>query len=209
MSDQLQHLLQRIRTEAVEQAEKEGGEILENARQKASGMIREAEEKAEAMLEKADLDSRQYTERSRRALDQAGRDLLISVGHGVQKILREVIESEVTEALEGEFLQDLLDKVVTSYASGGVEGDVEIRVGPEYLEALESYYRGKLKDRLAGGGRVVLDEGMGAGFKVLFTKGHVAHDFSAEAIAEALGSLLQPHLAEIVRRAAQPSGDDG
>jgi V/A-type H+-transporting ATPase subunit E len=209
MPDQLQHLLQRIRTEAVDQAEREAGVILENARQRAAKLVEEAEGQAKAALEKADRDARQYAERSSRALDQAGRDLLISVGNGVQKILGDVIESEASAALQGDFLEGILGRVISAYVEGGVEGEVQVLVGPEELEGLRAYFQAKLRDRLAGGGDVVLEEGMGAGFKVLFKEGHVAHDFSAGAIAEALGTLLQPHLAEVVRRAAQPASAGG
>lgn len=207
MPEQLQNLLQRIRTEAVDQADQEATVILEGARQKASAIVQEAEEKAKAALEKADRDALQFTERSHRALDQAGRDLLISVGNGVQEILQQVIEAEVSTKLTGTFLTDLLDKVVSAYAAGGAPGDLEIVSGPEDVESLRSYFQAKLKSRLAGGGQVTLDERLGAGFKVHLTEGHVSHDFSAEAVAEALGALLQPHLAEIVRKAASTSAD--
>lgn len=206
MPEELQHLLKRIRTEAVDQAEHDAEEILSQARTKAATLVKEAELKAQSVLAESDTEAKLFTERSSRALDQAGRDLLISVGNGVQQILQGLVEGEAGQAMDTPFLQGLLDKVISAYLGDGGSA-LEVTVGPEDQAALQSYFREKFQARLAAGSEVTVDPGLGKGFKIHFKDTHVYHDFTREAIADALGDLLQPHLAEVVSKAAQDAAN--
>ncbi len=206
MPEELQHLLKRIRTEAVDQAEQDAEEILGQARTKAANLVKEAEQKAQSILAESDTEAKLFTDRSSRALDQAGRDLLISVGNGVQQILQGLVEGETAQAMDTSFLQGLLDKVINAYLGDGGSA-LEVTVGPEDAAALQSYFREKLQARLKAGSDVRVDPGLGKGFKIHFKDTHVYHDFTSDAIAEALGDLLQPHLAEIVGKAAQDAAN--
>jgi V/A-type H+-transporting ATPase subunit E len=208
MPEELQHLLKRIRTEGVDQAEHEAEEILSQAKTKAASLVQEAKQKSQTILAEADTKAALFTERSSRALAQAGRDVLISVGNGVQQILQGLVEGEAATAMDTTFLQGLLDKVITAYVGDGGSA-LEVTVGPDDHAALQSYFREKFQDRLTGGSEVRVDPGLGKGFKIHFKDTHVYHDFTSEAVAEALGELLQPHLAEIVAQAAQNAATPG
>ncbi len=58
------------------------------AREKAAALVKEAEQKAAAIVEQAKLDAGQYTARGQQALAQSARDLIITVGAGVEKVFR-------------------------------------------------------------------------------------------------------------------------
>ena len=77
MAEELQHLIDRIRAEAIERAEAEAARILAQAREKAAAEVREAERRAREIIAKAERDAAVFAERAQRSLEQAARDLLI------------------------------------------------------------------------------------------------------------------------------------
>ena len=98
--------------------------------------------------------------------------------------------SAVDEALaKGTTVEGLVEAAVKGYIK---EGDVTIEAAPGLAEAL--------KARLAkqGEATVVTDPQMGTGFKVRLAGGRVEHDFSGDAVREALAGLLRPQLAKLL-----------
>lgn len=203
MAEELQHLLDRIQTEAVEQAEGEAASILSKARDSAGAIVAEAETKAAGLLKKAEKDAEAFTERSIKTLEQAGRDLLITVGQGVENVLGDLVEDAVGEALSPETLAEMLVKMTEAYATGeGTEARVEVLLSAADREKLVEAFKGTYREKLVSGVRLHTDNDVLKGFQVSFKDGKVYHDFTQEAIAEALSAFLRPHLAEIIHRVA-------
>lgn len=210
MAEELQHLIERIQKEAVEKAEQEAAEILAKAKEKAAAIVREAEEKARAKLEQAEKDSQIFAERSRKTIEQAARDLLISVGQGVENILKDLVAEAVDEALTIEVLQQMLVKMAEAYAARGGEGTrIDLLISPKDRDALIKFFAERYRQRLIRGAEIHVDNELFKGFRVSFVKDHVYHDFSKEAIAEALTQFLRPQLAEIVHRVAREESQTG
>jgi len=203
MSAELQPLLDRIQKEAVEKAEQQAGEILRAAREKAQALVKEAEAEAGRRLEKADKDAQAFTERSNRTLEQTARDVLITVGKGVDTILADLVREEVNQALKPDVVQQMLVAMADRYAQAAGDGaSMDVLVNPEHKDALIAFFREKYRGRLAGGVQVRGDRDVFRGFQVSFRGGKVYHDFTGEAIAAALTGFLRPQLADVVQRAA-------
>ena len=201
---ELQHLIERIRREAIADAEKKAEKIVSGAREKAAAQVKEAEAKAEALLRKADEDARVFVDRSRRTLEQAARDLLITVGQGVENILSDIVEGALEETLDDDLFRAMLVKIAETYAErDGNESRIEVLVSEKDQEALVQFFAGRYRDSLAKGVAIHTDNKILKGFRVSFTDGHVQHDFTPDAMAEALSTFLRPHLSEIVHRAAR------
>ena len=210
MSDELQHLIERIQKEAVEAAEQQAAQIVAQAKDKAAQQIREAEEQARARLTQADKEAAAFAERSQRTLEQAARDLLISVGQGVQKILDDIVEESVDQALRPELLERMLVTLLEAYVGRrGEESRVEVLVSPNDQQELVRFFADQYRQRLLHGVELHADNEIFRGFKVSFADGHAYHDFTREAIAEALANFLRPHLAQIVNRVAQQGAQAG
>lgn len=204
MPEELQHLLQRIRTEAVEKSEQEANEILAQAKRRAAATVREAEEEAKQRLSEADHQATAYMEKSTRALEQAARDLLITIGDKVQGVLDEVVTSAVVEEIDTGFLRALLDRAVAGYLEHGATGNgIEVWLSPADKDQLKQYFLDKYQQTVAGGLTIHTDAEMTKGFRVSVDGSRAFHDFSAEAIAESLTQFLRPHLADMIRRAAR------
>ena len=61
------------------------------------------------------LEAEAYREQSMRSLEQAARNLLMSIGEGVQHILTDLVEGAVEEAMDIEVLRELICKAVDAY----------------------------------------------------------------------------------------------
>ena len=64
----------------------------------------------------------------------------------------------------------------------------------------------KYRDLVRHGLTLRVDDRMDGGFKVSFVDYSLYHDFTAEALAEALAPVLKPPLSDIIRRAAAEQG---
>lgn len=210
MAVELQHLIDRINREAFEKADQAAEQILAQARERAAALVKEAEVTAAARLEQADRDALMYVERSARTLEQAARDLLITVGQAVEGIVQGIVGEATDAALDRDTLKAMMVKIAQAYAErNGMESRIELLISESDKEAIMGYFADLYRQHLVSGLVVKSDRDVLKGFRVILQGECVYHDFTAPAIAEALGNFLQPHLAEIVHRAARSaSGSD-
>jgi len=204
MADELQSLIERIQHEGVEKAEADAAVIVTRAKAKAAEIVKAAEVQAQALLKQADTDAQVYTKRSTITLTQAARDVLIAVGQGLESILDEVVRKQVGQALSPETMKAMLGRIAQAYAARGMaENRLTILLSPDDQKNLERLVEAGVRDALGQGVDLRADDRIVKGFRISIQDGHVVHDFTEGTIAEAIGALLKPHLAEIVQRAAQ------
>lgn len=203
MAEELQPLLDQIRKEGIEKAETEAAEILSQAKEKAAQMVRDAETKAKELVAKAETDSEVFTQRSIATLEQSARDVLITVGQGIENILSELVAESVDQALGIEVLEKIMVSMAGSCAEQHGETRIELLLNEADQAELVKFFAGKYSDKMIGGLELHVDNDILKGFKVSFADDHVYLDFTQEAIAEALTAFLRPKLAEIVGRVAK------
>ncbi len=207
MAEELQPLLDQIRKEGVEKAETEAAEILAQAKEKAAQVVREAEAKAKELVAKAESDSEVFTQRSIATLEQSARDLLITVGQGIENIISEIVAESTTEALNSKVLEQMLVNMAESCAEKQGETRIELLVSEDDQAALVKFFAAKYSDKMGHGVELHVDNEILKGFKVSFADDHAYLDFTQEAIAEALTAFLRPKLAEIVGRVAKQAAE--
>ncbi len=204
MADELQSLIERIQREGVDKAAAEAEAIVKQARAKATEIIQAAEAQAQALLKQADADAQIYTKRSVITLSQAARDVLIAVGQGLEKIIDDVVRKQVGQALAPDTLKAMLSRLAQAYAAHGMaENRLTVLLSQEDQQKLARLVEAGVRDALGKGVDLRTDARIIKGFRISTQDGRVVDDFTEEAIAEAIGSLLKPQLAEIVHRAAQ------
>lgn len=208
MAEELQPLLDQIRKEGIEKAEAEAAEILAQAKEKAAKTVREAEAKAAELLAKAETDSEVFTQRSIATLEQSARDVLITVGQGIENILSEIVTASVDEVLGIEVLEKMMVSMAKSCADQHGETRIELLVSEADQTELVKLFAKKYSDKMIEGIELHVDNEILKGFKVNFADDHVYLDFTQEAIAEALSAFLRPKLAEIVGRVAKTAVEE-
>ncbi len=203
MDEQLQSLLDRIRLEGVERAEAEAARIIAEAEERAAGSVAEARNEAAELRRAAEADAAASLERGRTALEQAGRDFLLSLQKSVEAVLRETLCETVADALTPDVMAEILVRLADAYAQHDMnESRVSVLLSPEDHDAVADIVMEKYRELVRQGLTLRPDERVDAGFKVSFVDYNLYHDFSAEALAEALAPVLKPPLCDMVKRAA-------
>jgi len=193
MAEELKHLIEQIQKEGVEKASKEAETIISQAKEKAAKIVAEAESQAQETLKKAETTSAAFAERSVKTLEQAARDLLITVGQGCEKVVSEILGTKVNESLSGELLQKMIADVVAQS-----EGkNITLSVTESDARSLAAFCAEQAKQ---SGKQIelVADAEVLSGFKVGFEGENVVLDYTGEAVAEALSAFLRPELAKTV-----------
>ena len=197
MAEDLEYLIVRIQKDEIDKADNDATSILTAAKEKAAQIIKEAEAEAKAKLEQADKDAQVYTERSERALEQSARDILITVGKSLEKMILDILDLQVEKALSESTIKELLLSLAKNYSS-----DVEVALSESDVNKLTSFILGEFKKQLSAGVQVESDSSVRFGFRVKLDGGKVSHEFTNEAMADALSALLRPQLAKVVTKAA-------
>lgn len=197
MAENLQYLIDRIQKDAVDKAEKEAASILSSAKDKAAQIIKEAELQAKNRLEQADKDALVYAQRSEKALKQSARDILITVGKGIEKMILDLLSLQVESNLSQDTIKELLLSLVKNYNS-----ELQVALSDKDAKALSSFILGEFKKQLQAGVQVESDSKVRFGFKLKLENGKITHEFTNEAMADALSALLRPQLSKIVTEVA-------
>ncbi len=203
MTEELQSLLDRIRAEGTERADAEAARILQEAEERAAGIVAEAQRQAAELRRAAESDAAASVERGHTALEQAGRDFLLSLQKSIEAVLRATLCETVAGALTPDVMAEILLRLADAYAEHDMnESRVDVLLSPEDRDAVGAIIMEKYRELVRQGLTLRPDERVDAGFKVSFVDYNLYHDFSAEALAEALAPVLKPPLCDIVRRAA-------
>jgi V/A-type H+-transporting ATPase subunit E len=198
MAEELKHLIEQIQKEGVEKANEQAETIISQAKEKAARIVSEAEDKAHQVIKKAEEESSAFAERSIKTLEQAARDLLITVGQGCEKVATGTLGKQVESTLSGDFLESLIRQVVEQSKDSGLR----LTVSESDKSALAGFCAEEA--RKAGAEiELVSDAEVLSGFKVAYKDRNVYLDYTGEAIAEALSAFLRPELAKIVSAIAQ------
>ena len=198
MAEDLQALMERIQKDAVDKAELEATSIISKAKEKAAEIVKAAEDEAKAKLEQADKDAVAFTERSERTLEQSARDLLLSVGKNLEKMILDLLSLQIEKSLDETTVKNMLLTIAKSYSS-----NIDVEFSEADATKLSSFVMGEFAKQLKGGVKVESDKGVKFGFRVKLDGGKVSHEFTEAAMAESLSALLRPQLAKIVNKAAQ------
>ncbi len=202
MAEELQGLLDRIQKEGVERADTEARQIIDEAKAKAKRLVADAEKEAGALIEKARAESELFLKRSESALHQAARDVILTVGEAVTETLQALVGKQIDKALTTEALPGLIHEAVKAYSSATKAQPIEVLLSESQQAAVRDLFMKQFRDAMKAGLTIKGSRSVLSGFRVSLTDRGIQHDFTGEALTEAIGRLLRPQLAEIVKRAS-------
>ena len=110
------------------------------------------------------------------------------------------------DALSGDKLQTLIGNVITAYC-GSDSSDIALLVSDDQKKELSDYAAARFASAVAGGLTIESDNSVAAGFKLRMSGDHLEHEFTDEAVTDALCRILRPHLADILR--GQAAANEG
>mgnify|MGYP001562799493 FL=1 len=200
MSQQVQELIDKIKTEGLAAADQKAKEVEEHARRNAQGILSEANKRAQDLLLDAEEEIRKKQEASRMALQQASRDTLLSLKKEVQKLLHKVITAQVADALTPQKLSDIIAEIAHKAVDGkSADAGIEVVLSPKDLKELRDGFLAQLQKQFKGPVHFQASEDIGKGFMVSFDQGKSSFDFSQEALAEYLSVYLNEELAALLK----------
>ena len=203
MAEELQGLLDRIKTEGLEKAEQEAQEIVDTAKKKAADITKAAEEEAAKKSEDAAEEAQKLEQRSISAIQHAARDIVLSVGDAVQKAFESLTQKKLSHALDGEQFGKLVQDVIQAYIKESDQGGIEVLLSPKQQESVRDTLKQSMNKELQNGLQISSDRGVISGFSVVLRDQGIEHDFRGETLTNAFLELLRPELGEIVKQAME------
>jgi V/A-type H+-transporting ATPase subunit E len=200
MAEEIRDLIEKINQEGIRAAEEKARNIEAAAKQRADDILAQARREAEEMIAAAKDRIFREDEKGKTLLDQAGRDLLLSLRKEINAMLGRIVVSDIRQALTPEALSRLVSEVVRNY-SAGESSDITVFLNKEDLEILEKKFLQKLREETKK--KIVLRpaEEISGGFTISFDSGKSCYDFTDKALAEYIGTYLKPKLNQILQEA--------
>ena len=199
MTEQLQSLLLRLQQDGVDKGQQQASEIVRAAHAEAARLIDAAKEEARKTTAAAASEAERLVSRAKASLQQAARDVVLSVGQSIELAVRKLAAERATAALDGPAVLALLQRLMDAFVEHGrVSGAIDVVVGPEQKKLVTDAALATLREKLEHGLTLHVQPGVGAGFQVRMGKGGVTHDFTAKAAGEAIAELVTPEIAAIV-----------
>ena len=187
MSDNtLDELIAKVKSEAIDSAEKEAHSIIEEARQNAQQLLRNVEAEKDQMLKDAQTEADAILNKGKIALQQAARDVHISVKNDLLKVFRSVLETEVAASFSPELYTSVIKKIIDT-----VGGNTNITLP----DKMEDQLIDAIRTKVAQPGNTIeisKDEQLFSGLSITKTDEGWSYDITAEEVSD----LLSRHLSQ-------------
>lgn len=197
MAEDIKGLIEKIREEGVKVAEDRARQIEEGASSRAQELVEKARQEARKIIAEANQQSVRKEESTKALLQQAGRDLMLSLKKEIDAMLNRLIVAQVAEALSPEELIRIITLLVKDYR-GKEDGDSIITLKKADCEKLSKGFLAKLKEEAKKGIVLKASEEINGGFIISFDAGKSHYDFTDRALAEYLSLYLKPQLSQIL-----------
>lgn len=196
MNVKLDSLIEKIKADGVDAANKQAEEILALAKKDADDIVKKAKAKADTYQKNAEVEAKAYQKNAEVAINQAARDTLLVLKEKVTVVLEQALLSEIDNTLDQEFLKELIVKVAEVWAK---DGDVEVLANGVDVNALTAQVKKALSKNVENTIDIKLDKKISHGFRIGKKGENLFYDFSDESLLEALRVFLNPKLAEILK----------
>ncbi|AHH10251.1 V-type ATP synthase subunit E [Borrelia coriaceae] len=196
MQFEVKDLINKIKKDGVEEAEKLASEIILNAKKEAETIVLKAESDAKELKMKAEREAEAYKRHSLEASRQAVRDLIIGTEKNIKSLFKASLNDSVAKVYDDNFLRELILKVVDVWSGGD---KIDIILSESDLSNLLSVLRSEIGNRLDHAIEVKPFKGISKGFKIQQRDGNLYYDFTSETIADILFEYLNPRFKEVIK----------
>lgn len=190
MDGNLEKLIQKIKQDGVESAKREGMDILSQAQEEADRLIAAAKKESARILEDGQKELDRRKQSMEEGLKQAARDVVLSVRQELERMLGNLLRSEVKAELTGKKLEAIVLELLRNWKP---EKELDISLSDSDAEALAASLVEKLKSRMSGDDFQIKPlKSIQAGLRISFRDGTAYFDFTDEQISKILLELLNP-----------------
>ena len=201
MEIQLKELIEQIKKDGVEAAEKQAATIIDAANAEAEKILADAKAQADKMLLNARAETEKTVKSGEDALRQAGRNLLISFRESVARELNAVTGESISAICSSDALVQLIIKAVESWLQKPDTEDITVILGNEDLTKLESAILEALKSKMLTGITLKSNDNLDGGFRIAVNGDGAYYDYSKEAVTDMLSGYLSPKITALLKEA--------
>ena len=189
MEQQIQDLVDSIRKEGLDEANRERDRIIAQAKGEADRIVKEARENAAKMIDDATKECELRQQSTKASLVQASRDVALSLKGEINDQLTKILSQQIASSFD----KDLVAKLVAAVVEAGLK-DTTIEIAGEDAQTLVSSLSSSLASKLKNG--LALKVGTGYdGARLVSNDGSGYIDLSADEMA----GLLKPYLSDAVK----------
>ena len=141
MSDKnLENLIETIKQDAIATADKKAAEILDKAKKEATHIITAAETKKTTLIEEGKKIAEATINKGENALQQAARDLSITLYNDISHLFRSVLEQEVNASFSPKTVKNLVLKTLEQVGTNS-----EVQLPEDLKNEVTSYIHKQLQ----------------------------------------------------------------
>lgn len=189
MEQQIQDLVDSIRKEGLDEANRERDRIIAQAKGEADRIVKEARENAAKMIEDATKECELRQQSTKASLVQASRDVALSLKGEINDQLAKILSQQIAASFD----KDLVAKIVAAAVEAGLK-DTTIEISGQDAQSIVASLSASLASKLKNG--LALKVGTGYdGARLVSNDGSGYIDLSAEEMA----GLLKPYLSDAVK----------
>jgi len=181
MESKLEHLIEKIKSDGIDEARKASDEIIERARSEADQIRARAKEAADRIIADAESQAENTRVNGEAALRQAARDTVLTTREQLTALLDRAFKGEISAALEPDFLKELIARAADNF-----DGDVEVLLSERDRAALKDFVLARSRGSLEPTVTFKVDGGISRGFRIGLKDGDVHYDFTDESIMKFL-----------------------
>jgi len=195
MEVKLENLIEKLKKEGVDAAQKESDKIVRETRKDADKIITDARKQADKIISDAKQRTDKFQSNAELALKQAARDSELLLKERITELLNRVFRQEVADNLEADFLKQIIMKIIEQW---GKDRSIEVVLSAKDKKNLERLLFTGVKKSLQKTVTLKPSSDMAHGFQIGLKEDDVYFDFSDESLAEMLKLYLNPRLKEIL-----------
>ncbi|MEE9499969.1 MAG: hypothetical protein V3V42_01605 [Candidatus Omnitrophota bacterium] len=195
MEMDLNSLIDKIKREGVQEAQKDAGNVVSHAREEAKEIINAAEKEKADIIKDAKVQAGNFRKSAEVAVKQAARDVLLGLRGRIAELFTRVVKDNISRELTPDVLKEVIVSAVRNFRKGGTL-DIEVLVSKKDRDKLQKSLFSALAKETKAHLTLTGASGIEKGFRI-GEKGKDSYfDFTGEAITESFTRYLNPKLVE-------------
>ena len=146
MEQQIQDLVDSIRKEGLDEANRERDRIIAQAKAEADRIVKEARENAAKMIEDATKECELRQQSTKASLVQASRDVALSLKGEINDQLAKILSQQIAASFD----KELVAKIVAAAVEAGLK-DTTIEISGQDAQSIVASLSASLASKLKGG----------------------------------------------------------
>lgn len=199
MTQQIQELINKIKTEGIHEAQNKAKQIESEAHQKAGAIVHEAKAKAEKIINAAKEETKKMQEAATVAIQQAARNSLLSLREDIENMLKGVVLAQVKDSLTTQQLSSILENIIKNHIAQNFSGNIQVTLNAQDARVVKESLIAKFQKQLKQPVQFKTSGEISKGFMISFDGGKSSFDFTDASLAEYLGAYVNEDIARLLR----------